>query len=615
MKTRIFNTNTHRSQRRNIDKYKFAVLIIILTIFFGFSFVKAEDVNQTPNSDNQTSTTTNSDTSILEMTTTTQTNTTTEQQTNTTTPDYLVTSTPNQSTSSTDEFISSTTSTTSTDQITTSTNFTTTTTSTTDTTATTQNSNDTTPTNNNLTTEQLNNTPTSTIQTPITELQITNTVDKILAYLKSQQDATGKIIDGTITDWIIMSFGANGQYANEIKNTSSTLLDYEKNYNLDDPSDLNPCASYPRHILALLAAGVDKNDAAILGLKNKISTVCYQNNLYGQPGINDDVFALISLLAIDDNTNNLVIQSALNTIKADQTAEGAFTWTGWAGADMTGAAINALKYAESKGVVIEQNIYSKAKQYLKINQLNDGGWGYGASDILTTSWVLMGINALGEGQNLWFTASGTSPWHPLVNQLKTDGFYESAWVPGTVDWFAMKHAVPALLKKSWPIILPAKIEKFETSNNITYTGGSGTYTPPLPEISTNTVTTTPDDFTTTSFNHDITTTMMNIPTTALEIATTTEHAAQIVEPTTTVTITNNQKIITKQIQNLNKQKINNDNLMITTTSAIKQLNNLTISSAPSSTPVNPAKTVFGISLTMASGLGLYLAWRLLQTLV
>ncbi len=451
-----------------------------------------------------------------------------------------------------------------------------------------------------------NNTPENNNQT-ISQSEINGAAEKILNYLKSQQSADGKIIDGTITDWAIMSFGANGQYADEIKKENGqSLLDYEKNYNLDDPSDMNACASYPRHILAFLASGVSKNDNAVIGLKNKIKTACYKDNLYGQNGINDDVFALLALMAIDENAAEPIISDIIAIIKNDQTADGAFTWAGWPGADITGAVINALKYAETKGVSVEQNIYSKAKQYLKTQQLADGGWGYGASDVLTTSWVLMGISALGQGQNDWFNASGKNPWHPLINQLKTDGYYESSWAPGTVDWFAVKHAVPALLGKSWPIIMPVKIEKFETGNNITYTNyGGGS-----PTIESDVQTPTTTLFASSTPELSATSTLVQQTTPAIEqTATANEITTAPLTTSLDYSITESPPTTIIQPQNLNTTTIPKTN-------ATPTVYYQTISSAPTSTqPINTAKTVFSISLTAASGLGLYLAWRLLQTLV
>ncbi|MFA7314703.1 MAG: hypothetical protein WC025_02100 [Candidatus Magasanikbacteria bacterium] len=297
------------------------------------------------------------------------------------------------------------------------------------------------------------NSPTST--------QITEAVNKILNYFKTQQNENGSIVDGSTSDWVAMSFAANNQYTKDIKNTNSdiSLYDYIYSYNFSDPSDLNLCASYPRHIMALLASGVSKDDNKIIELKNKILSVdCYQNNQYGQAGINDDIFALISLLALDYDINSNIITDIKNTILEDQTPEGAFTWTGYAGADVTGAVINALNYGKSKNLIIEENVINNAKNYLKANQLTDGGWGYEASDILTTSWVILGLNSENENMSNWKTANNYTPLNPLIDTLQDDGTYDTSWSPGTVDWFGLKHTVPSLLGKTWPIILNTIIQ-------------------------------------------------------------------------------------------------------------------------------------------------------------
>ena len=309
---------------------------------------------------------------------------------------------------------------------------------------------------------------------------------KILNYLKSQQDETGKIIDGNMTDWAIMSFGADNQYADDIKQANSkSLLEYEKEYNLDEPADLNSCATYPRHVLALLSAGVETSDPAIVGLKENMYSVCYDDTgaKYGQNGINDDVFALLALLALDTNVEENIITDIIAEIKTWQLDSGAFSWPDWldpskktAGDDITGASINALNYAKQKGANINQDILDNATNYLKTTQKSDGGWGYSNSDIMTTSWVLMGINSLEQNQSDWQTTSSTNPWHPLVKQLNDEGFYESSWTPGAaMDSFAMKHAVPAILGASWPIILEPTVDDFSEGASFTYS--SGGYTP------------------------------------------------------------------------------------------------------------------------------------------
>ncbi|PIZ95397.1 MAG: hypothetical protein COX80_04585 [Candidatus Magasanikbacteria bacterium CG_4_10_14_0_2_um_filter_33_14] len=299
-----------------------------------------------------------------------------------------------------------------------------------------------------------------------TPTQISEAVNKILNYFKTQQNENGSILDGGTSDWIAMSFGANNQYAQDIKNANSntSLYDYIYNYNFTDPSDLNLCAAYPRHILALLASGVAKTDSKIIDLENEIISIgCYQNNLYGQNGINDDIFALLSLSALDYNDTSQIVNDIKNTILADQTNEGAFTWTGYPGADVTGAVINALDYAQTKGLSVDPNVITNAKNYLKNNQLSDGGWGYSTSDILTTSWAMLGVNAENDNMSDWKNNEGYNPKNVLVDNLQADGTYDTSWDPGTVDWFGLKHAVPSLLGKSWPIILDPIIQ----TNNIT----------------------------------------------------------------------------------------------------------------------------------------------------
>lgn len=578
---------------------KILFLGIFVTLFIFSSPVQAEETpTSTPEIPEENPTSTEEiiiPTSTLEIETPTTTPTSTEEiETPTSTPDTN-TSTPEMIiTSSTDDLI---------EETTTTINITTTTTSTTETGTTT------TPEIVESTGES-NSTPIENIL--ITNTQINNTVSKILNYLQTQQDETGKISDGTITDWVIMSFGANNQYAEDIKNNGDSLLDYEKKYNLDDSSDLNICASYPRHILALLAAGVGKNDNAIIGLKNKILTDCYQNNLYGQDGINDDVFGLLSLLAIDIDINETIIQDIVETIINDQTTAGAFTWSGWAGADMTGAAINALEYAQTKGININNEIFSNAKNYLKSEQLSDGGWGYRTSDIMTTSWVLMGLNALGETQSDWFNSQGKNPWYPFIEQINQDGFYESAWVPGTVDWFAMKHAIPSLLNKSWPIILSEKVKNFSSGGGLTYV-----YSPAV-EI----ITTTTEDLATTTL--DIVTTTLEIATTTPEITTTTENLEIITSTPILVTSisenttsTNNETSTTTKNNIIKNKKIINIETPSSTTSTPETVSSTSheFISSTSNIVQETTKKVFTASAGTAGGLIIYLIWKLLKTLI
>lgn len=457
----------------------------------------------------------------------------------------------------------------------------------------------------------------------IPQEQINNTINKILDYLKSQQDTDGKILDGGTTDWAIMSFGARGIYAEDIKaptgsasgGSSTSLLDFAKAYQFTDPSDLNLCASYPRHALALLAAGVPSTDALIVSSTEKItSPKCNQNDAYGQNGINDDLFALLLLLELGNDATHPVVSTTLNTILKDQTADGAFTWAGWPAPDITGGALNAVKFAQQKGATIDDVVINNAKNYLRAQQLTDGGWGFGTSDALTTSWALMGINALGEGQTDWTNEQGKNPWHILTGQLKEAGYYEPSWAPGTVDWFATKHAIPALLGKSWPIILAPKPTPPPPQSNNSSSGGGGFI--PVDVTSTTTTSTPalviPETATTTIS----TSTLQHISTTTQEVEFTgTGGPEEDIEEIKDI------GDIKKDIRKIvllpsnNSQSVNSESV---NTEPINLLTDEILISAASTTTIpfqNTAQGVFATAATLATTMGAYLVWRFVQTLV
>ena len=329
------------------------------------------------------------------------------------------------------------------------------------------------------------NNQTETTNSIITNETLKQTAEKIIEYFRSQQDSEGKIIDGNITDWAIMSFGANGEYAEDIsKDGGKSLLDYEKSYDLDSSTDMSACATYPRHILALLSAGIPKTDNAIIGLQEKMQGLCYTENTvtpntYGIEGTNDDIFALLALLALDEDSNQEIITYlTANIIKTQDESNGGFSMGWGVTPDATGASINALKNAQKKGFEVTEEVFAQATSYLKQNQFTDGGWGYldyvtsePTTDILTTSWVMMGINSLEQTQEDWFNTAGKNPWNVLVNNLNEDGYYTSIWSPPAVDWFGMKHAVPALLGKSWPVVLDPIVEDFSQGSTFSYGGG------------------------------------------------------------------------------------------------------------------------------------------------
>lgn len=447
---------------------------------------------------------------------------------------------------------------------------------------------------------------------------INATAQKILNYFRSQQSNDGKIIDGNITDWAIISFAANNELASSIKNGEKSLLDYALNYDFSDASDLNICASYPRHILALMSAGASPNNANIKNSVTKLKNECYKNNLFGQDGINDDIFGLLALLDADEDINSSIIQDITNTIKNDQTNEGAFTWAGWPGADITGAAINVLKYAKNKGLNIDENIFTKAKTYLKNNQSADGGWGYGSSDALTTGWAIMGLNALGETQTQWLNVNNKNPWHPMVNLLADSGYYESAWAPGP-DLFATKHAVPALLYKMWPINLFDPNFPVDPVVNTDIKMPGTSYAEPIITTTTTLSPTSTLPFITTSTPEII----IASTTVATTTVTTTENIIAPEITTSTSPVTANEIIATAPVVLLpTREPFKQKEIDKTPTENLTAdiLNNPTVAEITADLPLprrarNIAKTVVAVSASGAGALGLYLGLKLFKNLL
>jgi len=314
----------------------------------------------------------------------------------------------------------------------------------------------------------------STIDHSPTQIQITEAVNKILNYFKTQQNEDGSILDGGTSDWVAMSFGANGQYAKDIKNSISdnSLYDYIYNYNFTDPSEMNLCAAYPRHILALLASGVTKTDNKIVDLKNKITNEnCYQNSLYGQTGINDDIFALIVLQNFGFDEGDEEVSKTIDFIISKQSGSGS-----WEGIDLTAAAIQALVEFDDYDEV--SSAVSKAENFIKNRQNPNGGW----SNVYSTAWAMMAMSALSHDFDDW-RGNPLEYLGELQNEdgglLKNDSENNRIW--------STSYSIASASGKTWIEILNDFSVKNRSDNN-----GSAESSSPTRSLSTSESADSPD---------------------------------------------------------------------------------------------------------------------------
>lgn len=449
---------------------------------------------------------------------------------------------------------------------------------------------------------------------------IRDTVNRILAYARSQQTADGAIIDGQTSEWLAMSFAAANIHPADVSTVSSSLQEFLKNYQVNSNTEINACAGYPRHILALLASGIATTDARMSDVVNRMTSPdCYTNHDYGSSGINDDVFAFLAMVATGQTQAPLTID-LFSDLVAHQNSDGGFILFGTtASPDITGAVLNALLYGRANGFTVPDDSITRAKTYLHTTQRTDGGWGFENSDAITTAWAMMGVNAAGEDQLAWSNSQGNNPWGYLTSAIKPAGYYEFA--PGIVDWFGTKHVVPALLGKSWPIVSTPRAAATNQNQDASSSGGSsGGSASGVPDVTATTTPATstlleaggppPEDQVTTTpvidpiiFDTDTSSTPVTtqdsvIPPLPVPVRSTiapSSLVSQTAPPTTTPA---------------------EPSPIFEMTNELVETEATTTLSAATGLPLQKAaKGVFGGAAALAGTLGVYLAWRLVQSLV
>lgn len=285
-------------------------------------------------------------------------------------------------------------------------------------------------------------TPTATATpTPVAQVSDEGRHDaarRALAYLKSKQQKSGDIDGAIVSGWAAMAFGANSERAAGIEAGGDSLLTALTRTSFSSATDVE------RLMMAVRAAGVNPRQFAgqdlVTILKGKFS-----NGQIGEEGlINDDIFGVLALLAGDENVNSREIEGAVATILSKQSDSGA-----WENIDMTAAAIQALRaYTTRGGNQSVTSAMSRARGYLKSNQDEHGGFGKNSA---TTAWGIGAIVSLGENPTDWTTSSGKHPFSALLRYQNSNGGF--GW-QGDADPspFMTAYAIPALLKKSWPIM-------------------------------------------------------------------------------------------------------------------------------------------------------------------
>lgn len=315
-------------------------------------------------------------------------------------------------------------------------------------------------------------------------------LDNGLNYLKTQQQATGRITNGfsSPSQWSAIAFTANGIDTATVKNPTVSLKDFL----LSDVPTNNAATEWETRILALVAVGENPSNVNGANFVQNLEGFYTGGQIGDSCALNDDIFGILALVASGSLAGSTAKQGALDFIIAQQDANGGFSWSAsgcaWyeTSSDMTAAAIQALQAAKNNGLTNPglDTAITNAKAYLLTTQNSDGGFGVYGSDTDTTGWALMALNVLGE-QNT--TAGVNAKNYLLANQSGTNGGFQA------MDWgtFSMvsnssttAQALIALAGKSWILSIYVPVTPTPTTSVTPTSTPTPTVTPtPTPTSS------------------------------------------------------------------------------------------------------------------------------------
>ena len=280
----------------------------------------------------------------------------------------------------------------------------------------------------------------------------TSAVARGVGYVNTRQGSDGKIAGfAGVSDWAAIAYEAAGtDPATVIAPGGASLVDYLQ---ANPPAAGAPATDYERDILAITAAGLDPY---LFGGTNYVSALVALHT-GGQIGsataVNDDFFGVLALVAAHVSNTDSALTDALSFTLAHQHADGGFSYSTDAatGSDVddTAATLMALHSADAAGLTVDAQSISNAKAYLLSTKNADGGFPYDpntpialggpVSNVASTSWAVMALNALGDGSS----ADNKNARTFLRSQQQTDGSFPYT-APGAGDTSNTANAVTAL---------------------------------------------------------------------------------------------------------------------------------------------------------------------------
>jgi|GEM_PF-6021606 len=401
---------------------------------------------------------------------------------------------------------------------------------------------------------------------PPTPQNYTNPIDKAIDYLIKKQESSGAIGGALLSDWTAMAFkNYQGNMVNFL--TAKELL---KTYIQNTQAEIDLLGK-ERKTLALYALnGTDKN--------KYINFIQTQLDAPTNLSVGELIFGVLSLKEAG------CCQTTINNANVELKKRPMDFF------DYYGQAIKALRQSYDSN---DETIKLYRSELLK-NLKSDGSI---QNNPDTTSWSMEGIAALNElSLGDWYDQTKiNNPYSYLLSHQNSDGSFNNA---NSNQIMSTDYAILALSYNWQPV---------PNTNNNSASFANQEQSP------TSTPSTTLDLATST-------------PITTPEVSTTTIEAVSSTSSTIQTPITNNltpttaddvKSIVHSDYQTETKKLRNLETIANQPSTTVQQFNNTTILPlSASSTPYQEtARGVFATATTLASGLGIFLAWRLLQTLI
>ncbi|KKP64709.1 MAG: Prenyltransferase/squalene oxidase [Candidatus Nomurabacteria bacterium GW2011_GWF2_35_12] len=277
------------------------------------------------------------------------------------------------------------------------------------------------------------------------ETKVKFDLEKAFESIILQQKENGSFGENLYTDWTAIAL-AGGNYQNQ----TIKLIKYFTESKFED----GHLTDYERHAMALMALGLNPYNTNNENYIKKI-TDSFDGKQFGDTNQdNDDIFALIILQNAGFTQSDKIIADDISFILNRQKENGSWDEN----IDMTGAGMQAIAFFNQNEWVA--NALVKAREFLKQNQKNDGGWG----NVSSTAWAIGGIWALSEKPENWIKNDNTPLDYLAINQ-DTDGGIKN--LPAGEEGESLQnkiwetaYAITALSGKTWNQIMQ-KFEKLE----------------------------------------------------------------------------------------------------------------------------------------------------------